>query len=149
MPSAAREAMDRRPKCDPDRTYLDVDFTGTPGYRSGFNQFAKDCGARFDWDHRLFYIPTNIFPMAALCVFPAISYAQHLSMEIVKYQRDQGIAPSLRQVVGHQGLVRPQRMLPLCLSYPPRECAWLSVLVLATESPATAAVPCPRSSSAC
>jgi hypothetical protein len=27
---------------DPDRTYLDVDFTGTPGYANGFNQFAKD-----------------------------------------------------------------------------------------------------------
>jgi hypothetical protein len=102
--------MARRPKYDPDRTYLDVDFTGTPGYHNGFNQFAKDCGARFDWDHRLFYIPTNICPMAALCVFPAISYAQHLSIEIVKYQRDQGMAPSLRQV-DDQGLIRPQRML--------------------------------------
>jgi hypothetical protein len=78
---------------DPDRTYLDVDFTGTPGYASGFNQFAKDCGARFDWENRLFYIPTNICPMAALCVFPAISYARHLSVQIVKCQQNQGMAP--------------------------------------------------------
>jgi hypothetical protein len=49
--------------------------------------------------------------MAALCVFPAISYARHLSIQIVKYQRDQGMAPSLRQVDDHHGLVRPQRML--------------------------------------
>jgi hypothetical protein len=96
---------------DPDRTYLDVDFTGTPGYANGFNQFAKDCGAHFNWEKRLFYIPTDICPMAALCVFPAISYARHLSVQIVKYQRDQGMAPSLRQVDDHLGLVRPQRML--------------------------------------
>jgi hypothetical protein len=96
---------------DPDRTYLDVDFTGTPGYANGFNQVPKDCGARFDWDKRLFYIPTNICPMAALCAFPAISYARHLSLQIVTYQRDQGMAPSLHQVDDHRGLVRPQRMI--------------------------------------
>jgi hypothetical protein len=89
-----REAMARRQGYDPDRTYLDVDFTGTPGYRNGFNQFAKDRGAQFDWEHRLFYIPMNICPMAALWVVPAISYTLHLSIEIVKYQRDQGITPS-------------------------------------------------------
>jgi hypothetical protein len=105
------EAMTQRHMYDPDRTYLDVDFTGTPDYVNSFNQFAKDCGARFDWEKRLFYIPTNICPMAALCVFPAISYARHLSVQIVKYQRDQGMAPSLRQVDDHLGLVRPQRML--------------------------------------
>jgi hypothetical protein len=106
-----REAMTQRGMYDPDRTYLDVDFTGTPGYANGFNQFAKDCGARFDWDKRLVYIPTNICPMAALCVFPAISYARHLSVQIVKYQHGQGMAPSLRQVDDHRGLVRPQRMI--------------------------------------
>jgi hypothetical protein len=105
------ESMAQRQMYDPDRTYLDVNFTGTLGYRNGFNQFAKDCGARFDWEHRLFYIPTNICPMAALCVFPAISYARQLSIQIAKYQRDQCMAPSLRQVDDHHGLVRPQRML--------------------------------------
>jgi hypothetical protein len=80
-----REAMLQRSMYDPDRTYLDVDFTGTPGYTNGFNKFAKDCGARFDWEKRLFYIPTNVCPMAALCVFPAISYARHLSLEITTY----------------------------------------------------------------
>jgi hypothetical protein len=95
---------------DPDRTYLDVDFTGTPGYANGFNKFAKDCGARFDWEKRLFYITTNVCPMAALCVFPAISYARHLPLEITNYQRDRGMSPSLRPGGDHRGLVRPQRM---------------------------------------